>query len=195
MGAFNVYNMCMSGGARYECCTVIEPMCRDRLRDDPEATGQRWYCPCTARHKVAFGVLCDIVSGELRLYCRAEFPPNHMQDAKFMMFEKTCEQRNTPEEPFDQLPRVSPMERGSFITSLPQPGHYNADRVTLLNLPVLNWNQHYNLVKIDRVMGTSSMALGLWCVFMFECPFNLVVMCSLQCLPLFALTLYSLALL
>ena len=41
---FNVYYVCMSGGAEWPCCTVILTKDWARLHDDPLATKQKWYC-------------------------------------------------------------------------------------------------------------------------------------------------------
>ena len=148
MGAFNVYYICMAGGEGYECCTVIESLCWDRLHDDPKATTQRWYCICMPKYRVKFGVLCEISSGERCLYCKAELPPHDLPDAKGMMIETRFKGCKTPEALLDALPRISPVERGSFLAALPQKGHHKADRGTMMNLLLLSWSQLYNLEKV-----------------------------------------------
>ena len=148
-GAFNVFYVCMAGGLDWECCTLIESLKWDRLHADPAATKQRWYCWCEAKYMTKFGVLCEIVSGDKCLYCRAELPPHDLQDAKGMMIESKFKEANTPQELLDAIPKISPMERGSFFKPMPgKDGHYRADRTIFKSLPKLDWNQLYNLNKV-----------------------------------------------
>ena len=75
--AFRAYYICLAGPSEHPCGTAIRSDLWDRFHEDALASGQRWYCKvCTARYKVKWGVLCEIVHPDRCLYTLAEFPPH-----------------------------------------------------------------------------------------------------------------------
>ena len=113
---FNAYYVCRSGPAAAPCNTVIESICWDRLKDDPEATGQRWYCKCClTRYRVVFGMLLEIIMDKSAMYCKSELPPKHIQDAKMMKIEEDFKPYSTPKELLEALPTISPLDKKVFL--------------------------------------------------------------------------------
>ena len=75
---FNVYYICRSdqGAGWPNCNTLIESKQWDRLHEDPNATGQRWYCcNCGAKYRTKFGVLIEWKINGIAHYLLAELPP------------------------------------------------------------------------------------------------------------------------
>ena len=86
--------------------------------DDPEATGQRWYCKCcTAGYAVKFGMLVEIIMDNIALYCKSELPPNHVYDAKMMKIQEDFKEYDTPKDLLDALPKISPLDKNVFLTT------------------------------------------------------------------------------
>ncbi len=147
--AFNVYYCCMSGPELWPCHTLIESMAWDRFKDDPAATGQRWYCKeCRARYKTKFGVVVEILANNTALYCKAELPPFDLQDAKSMKIEEDYKQYDTPEKLLEALPRIKPFDRSLFLKPTQHEGHYHFDEFMYSELECLEWSQLYNFRKV-----------------------------------------------
>ena len=82
--SFRIYYICMAG-VSFPCRTLIRSDCWNKRHDDPNAAGQRWYCPeCGARYRSKFGVVCEFIYGpnDVR-YCRAACPDYEMIHDKF----------------------------------------------------------------------------------------------------------------
>ena len=105
-GEMNCYYICMAHDP--PCCSLIESKAWDRLHEtDLAAKGQRFYCPsCKARYKPKSGVLVELILKGKAMYCRADLPPEHMKDAKYMMI-----QVNPPEDLFAALHEISPLDQ------------------------------------------------------------------------------------
>ena len=104
-----------AGVAGGKCGTATASQHRDKLKLDPMATGQRWYCPvCNKKYKTTFGLIVEITglagptSGH---YAHAEFPPQALLDSKLMMIERQLEPYKTPEALLNALPSVKALER------------------------------------------------------------------------------------
>ncbi len=94
---FRVYYICTAGGTEYPCNTVIEAMAWDRLKEEMEATGQRWYCKCChAKYKTKYGVLVEMINHNQACYCKGELPPFDIQDAKLMKIAEDFSQYTLP---------------------------------------------------------------------------------------------------
>ena len=73
--AFSVFYIHCAGGAAWLCNAVSESQLWDRLKDQPEASGQRWYCTCCeARYRTKFGVVVETVMKGESAYFHAELP-------------------------------------------------------------------------------------------------------------------------
>jgi hypothetical protein len=143
---FRVYYICLAGGTVWPCNTVIEAMAWDRLKDEMEATGQRWYCKCCrAKYKTRFGVLVEMINGNQACYCMAELPPADIQDAKLLKIEETFKQFTTPQELLDALPTIKPLARGDFLKETPHEGHYAFNATMMAGLESMSWSQLYNM--------------------------------------------------
>ena len=145
--AFRVYCVCMAGPAWNPCCTLILSKQWNTLHDDHMASGQRWYCMCGARYRPKFGVVVEFVFGpnDVR-YCRAEFPDYTLKEIKLMQIEKQFGQTDmSPQEFYDAIPEVQPMDRGAFLQEIPtNPGHYHFDQNMFEGLgAIMKW---YNLL-------------------------------------------------
>ena len=78
------------------------------------------------------------------LYRLAEFPPHDIDDAKRMAVEQRFGQCSTPEELLEALPKAVPLDRGNRLTKLKE-GVYSFDVPLLKSIPMMNWNQLYNI--------------------------------------------------
>ena len=147
-GGFRVYYFCEAGGAVHQCLTLTLSDQWDRLHEQPDATGQRWYCPiCGTRYKTKFGVLCEMLTKETNIayYAKAEFPPGTLRDVKCMAIEENFRNCVTPEELLKALPRVSPRAIGTVFRPAGPPGAFRITKSTWESLPKLEWFQLYNL--------------------------------------------------
>ena len=89
--------------------------------------------------------------------CPCPFQNAIDKDAKFMLVEKRMSNTiTTPEELYANIPKLEPRE-SSLCTRVPakalecyKPGvrdHLQVDRQMVRDLPKLDWNQFYNMVK------------------------------------------------
>ena len=61
IGAVRSWYVCCSGGASNQCNTLILSKDWGRMKQDPLATGQRWYCKvCFARYAHKFGQVVEV---------------------------------------------------------------------------------------------------------------------------------------
>ena len=150
--AFHVYYVCKAGATLWPCSALIESLAWDRLRADPAATKQRWYCKqCYSRYKAKYGVCVEIVMNNRAFYSLAELPPFDLQDAKLMMIEENYQEHKTPEALLAALPRIKPLDRSAFLTPTQHDGHYKFDGEMLKTIPTFEWNQLYNLNRLGKV--------------------------------------------
>ena len=107
------------------------------------APGQRWYCSCGARYATKFGVVCEFVYSPTDVrYCKAEVPDDMFKDVKFMSVEQANSNCKTPEELFNAIPTVKPLDRGAFLTETHVKGHYKFDKTMFDSLgEPLKWAQ------------------------------------------------------
>jgi hypothetical protein len=163
-GEFNVYYTCMrkwDAEGKERCNTAIRSDLWDRLKNDPLATKQRWYCSCGARYMTKYGVLVEIVgfSGGKRtaMYARAEFPPQDMQDLKCLCVRQMLRPCITPEELMSSLPKLKIVATQELFNETKE-GHYKFNGQILDELPELEWYQLYNLIKEDSELGAASVS-------------------------------------
>ena len=141
----------------------------DRLKDDPAATKQRWYCSCGARYKTKYGVLLEVgiqkgidEEGEpiwMANYCRAELPTQDIMDAKLCKIEEDLKERHgeakvsqmSPEDVLRSLPNIKPLDEGAFLRPQPQEGHYKIMGQSISSLPEFTWAQLYNIASVKAV--------------------------------------------
>ena len=150
-GGFRVYYFCEAGGSVNQCLTLTLSDEWDRLHEQPDATGQRWYCPmCGTRYKTRFGVLCEMFAKDTNIayYAKAEFPPGTLRDVKFMAIEENFRNCVTPEELLAALPKVSPRAVGTVFQPAGPRGAFRIMKSTWEALPKLEWFQLYNLKAV-----------------------------------------------
>ncbi len=146
---FRVYYICVAGGSQYPCNTVIEAMACDRLNEDAEVTGQRWYCKmCHAKYKTKYGVLVELINGKQACYCLVDLPPSDIQDGKLMKIEENFKQIKTPAELLAALPSCTPLARGEFLKETSFEGHFKFNAEMMAGLEMMNWSQLYNMFGI-----------------------------------------------
>ena len=114
---------------------------------------------CGKRYNTTYGVLIEIVTrtsgGPARaMYARAEFPPQDIQDLKFLCVQEKLRHCRTPEELMDSLPTMKIMATDHLFTEVKE-GHYRFNGEVLDELPQLKWYQLYNLTKDDETLTAS----------------------------------------
>ena len=143
--SLRIYYICMAG-ISFPCRTLIRSDCWNKRHDDPNAAGQRWYCPeCGARYRSKFGVVCEIIYGpnDVR-YFRVECPPFDMKDTKFISINHFSYCRvECPD--FDMKDtKFIPIDETSVWRAQEIPGkegHYHIDEEAYERLgPMLKWN-------------------------------------------------------
>jgi hypothetical protein len=145
-----------------ECGALIPSETWARLHEDPEASGQRWYCNyCKhmwgqgTKYKTKWGVVvemcCRRIDGTLQyMYCQAPFPQQGIQDAKLMMVEKQFALKDmTAKELLAALPKIVPGST-SLIEEAVVPNVFKFKNMEIKDLPMFDWNQLFNLVKDDK---------------------------------------------
>ena len=148
-GSFNAYYICRAGGCQ-PCNTVIQAQAWDRFKEDPAASGQRWYCHCNAKYKTSWGVLIEIFKGDVACYCLASLPPESMWDVKGMLIQEKFKHVKNATELYEAIPRISPLARDAFV---PIPGRHGMWKLLAMKeleeRPKFDWNQLYNLEKTE----------------------------------------------
>jgi hypothetical protein len=149
-------------GTENECGALIPSEVWGRLHEDPEASGQRWYCNLCqllwrqqCKYKTKYGVVIEMrmksAEGVLEyMYCWAELPPQGVQDTKCMMIEQQYALKPgiTAKELLAALPRCRP-ECETLIEETAAKDTYKFKNLQIKDLPVFAWNQLFNLVKSD----------------------------------------------
>ena len=121
-------------------------MAWDRFKEDPAATGQRWYCKmCHAKYKTKYGVLVEMINGSQACYCLGELPPFDIQDAKMMAIEQHFSQYNSPAELLAALPTIHPLARGDLLKETSNDGHHTFNAKMMAGLYIMNCSQSYNM--------------------------------------------------
>lgn len=116
-----------------------------KLHEDPNAKGQRWYCPkCEARYKTSYGHLVELRISTQWYYCSADFMDDITRDAKFILAEQQFTECKSPEQLYNAIPTVKPHET-SLIHLTEKEGCYKVEPQVLKDLPNLEWMQLYNL--------------------------------------------------
>ena len=159
IGAFMSFYVCLAnrGSTSVKCGTVICSKLWDRLKDDPLASGQRYYCNCCfARYRQQSGTLIQIQApGCSPSFCRATIPPRDCEDVKAMWLEEELDPEN-PQVLYDRLPCAEPHADGTFLrVALPHeiviptktPGGIFKilDVDAFLKMPVFPWQQMFNM--------------------------------------------------
>ena len=136
------------------------------MKEDPNATKQRWYCKCGARYKSTWGVLIEIVREDVASYCLAEIPPQHLQDAKGMIIEQKYLKVKNAKELYDAIHICTPIAKSCFqqlmgIDGQPVEGHWKVLDAELLHaLPKFEWAQLYNLPSVAEAAAATAEAQG-----------------------------------
>ena len=149
-GVYNVYYVCRAGG-NTPCNTVIQSKAWTRMKDNPLASGQRWYCHCKARYRVAWGTLVEIFRDGVACYCLASLPSPNMQDIKGMMIEQRFKDVKTAKELYEAIPSIEPLAANAFTPIVGRPGMWRLEAMEEMDKrPRFEWNQLYNLPKTEE---------------------------------------------
>ncbi|WP_353239689.1 hypothetical protein [Limnohabitans sp.] len=107
--AIRSYHLCTSGGAEWECCTVIESKAwLRRFGLVAWCPKQRWWCNCCgARYAPKMGMLVEIHGGGNVFWLYSEYPWE-WRDVKWMSVEEKHRDALTPKSLFDMIETVSP---------------------------------------------------------------------------------------
>ena len=155
-GVYNVYYVCRAGG-NTPCNTVIQAKAWDRMKDDPLASGQRWYCHCKARYKTAWGTLVEIFRDGVACYCLANLPSPHMQDVKGLLIEQRFKHVKNAADLYEAIPRIEPLAADAFKPIDGRPGMWKLLAMKELeDRPRFDWNQLYNLPKTQEPITDSA---------------------------------------
>ena len=155
-GSFNCFYVCKAGAVLWECNTLITATEWERLHDDVTATKQRWYCKeCHAKYKTKYGVMVEITMGERAFYALAELPSMQIYDAKLMAVQEMYEKYKTPQEFLAALPQIKPLDRNKFLKPTLNPGHFKFNAEMIKDVPKFQWEQLYNLRRVDENTGKS----------------------------------------
>ena len=172
MAAFNVYYICRAGHANWPCRTVTLSKWWKKKHEDPLATKQKWYCPkCQAGYKTKWGVIIEMVVNRkvfdipaaegdednfeiakgimskewIGLYCKAELPPQHLQDMNAQCVERFNPECTTPTQLLDAIPCLRPISKRALI-SRPGEGVYDLTEEADNMMDSVNWDE---LLSID----------------------------------------------
>ena len=139
-GIFNAYYICRAGGCQ-PCNTVIQAQAWDRMKEDPLATGQRWYCHCHAKYRTSWGVLMEIFKNGVACYCLADLPPENTFDVKGMLIQERYKHVKDAAELYKAIPRIVPLARDAFV---PIPGRHGMWKLLAMKeleeRPRFDWN-------------------------------------------------------
>ena len=76
-------------------------------------------------------------------------------DAKMMAVQEMYEKYSTPKDLLAALPQVKPLNRNKFLAPALHPGHYKFNADMLKDIPKFQWEQLYNLRRVDENTGKS----------------------------------------
>ena len=145
--SFRSFYVCMAGHLQWPCCTVIITSAWSRLKDDPAATGQRWYCnTCGARYATKYGVLLEFVIDYKGYYMKAPFPERDWQDVKNMAVQRRFQKATTPEELLALLPDVHPTTN-EWLKAAPAYGVYCFDKTAFEQVTPLPWDHLHSIMQ------------------------------------------------
>ena len=143
----------MTGTHPLPCDTVVQAQAWDRLKEDPVASEERWWCHCQAKYKTSWGALVEIFKDDVACYCLANLPPENMFDVKGMLIEQRFKHVKNATELYEAIPRVTPLARDAFV---PIPGRQGMWKLLAMKeleeRPKFDWNQLYNLGKTEAPM-------------------------------------------
>ena len=160
-GVYNVYYVCRAGG-NTPCNTVIQAKAWDRMKDDPLASKQRWYCHCKARYKTAWGTLVEIFRDGVACYCLAGLPSPHMKDLKGLLVEQSFKHVKSAPELYDSIPSIEPLAMDAFEPIPGRPGMWKLKAMQELEArPRFEWNQLYNLPKPEEPIETKDTSMAV----------------------------------
>jgi len=152
IGVFCSFYVCMRLINETERCgTVIISKIWDRLKEDPLATGQRYYCNCcNAKYRHASGSLLQIqVPGSDPAFCRATNPPRDNEDVKAMYLEDELDP-TSPADLYNRIPEAIPHAEGTFLRQAELKEMYSSKMST------------YGVFKIIDVPAFEQMPLFPW---------------------------------
>jgi hypothetical protein len=173
---FRTYYICRGGGKK-PCNTIILAKHWSRMKDDPTASGQRWYCQyCCTKYATGFGLVIELVMNDEPRYCRATLPPQGAQDIKLLAVEvkmaKAKKTYNTPMELYNLIPDAIPLGVDQDLVKVtrsicrPYPfieGHYQLQGMELDDLPIWNFMDIFNFAEaaIEKVPPKLAKRLGM----------------------------------
>ena len=116
--------------------------------------GQSWYCHCDGKYKCRYGMMCEFKFPWMSkpVYARAEFPTQPFLDAKCMMAEaKFPDNLETAKELYDAIGNLGPLKNEEVLEEMStHPGHYKFKQTTIGDLPLMDWNQIFNLIGQEQ---------------------------------------------
>ena len=145
--AVRSWYICLSN----DCRTLICSKDWDRFnKNDPMATGQRWYCTCCgARYKTAWGQVVEVMHDGDSLFFRAEIPEHQFEDIRAMSYESTLNPA-TPMDLFTQVPTAKPSCFDEIMRKMDKEGHFKM-LIDPKTLPQWSWHQIYNFAGAQIV--------------------------------------------
>ncbi len=146
---FRTFYLCMGGGNDNPCGCVQLSASWARFKEDALAPGQRWYCKvCSAKYKVRYGVLVEMVKENQTFYLKGQFPPEDIGDLKRMAVEQGMQKHkdlDTARKFLESLPHAHPCSENHFFKTQFE-GVYRLDPEFLAELPMFNWDLVYRSV-------------------------------------------------
>ena len=147
IGAVRSWYVCCSGGASNQCNTLILSKDWERMKQDPLATGQRWYCKvCFARYAHKFGQVVEVSYKDQVFYFWALPPDIVVEDIRAMSYEATME-FNSSIDLYEAAIMAKPMT-GEIIKKHKYVGGVYKLMVPVSDLPKLDWYQIFNMVGV-----------------------------------------------
>jgi len=144
--SFRTFYLCGRQWGAERCTTLTVSSLWDRLKTDPLASGQRWYCPvCKARYKTSNGVMVEMMIQGVSYYLKAPFPTDDIIDLKAMAVERYHAGAKSPEELLKAIPEAHPVG-AEWLVATEHDGTYSYQEAVFEDIPSLNWDQLYNAV-------------------------------------------------
>ena len=133
------------------CGTVIISKIWDRRKEDPLATGQRYYCNCcNAKYRHASGSLLQIqVPGSDPAICRATNPPRDNEYLKAMYLDDELDPTSRADLD-NRIPEAIPYAEGTLLRQAELKDMYSSSMST------------YGVFKIIDVLAFEQMPLFPW---------------------------------
>ena len=108
--ALRCWWICLSGGTSSPCGTLhLAKVWRRLKEDDPEASGQRWYCRCcSAKYRPSFGTLAEVHVRGTPYWLLAE-EPGEFRDIKHMRVDCDHADATSSRDLYNRIMNVHPV--------------------------------------------------------------------------------------